>query len=490
MESRGPPTCGDSRPGFFHNLKIIPGLLPSQRAHVVLAHSSMAPLWTELASTVQTTSRLLPRSLSEVQTQWVNPSDLLSVLLILGGDVVQTAIAQLSGGHFPITPVAFSFGWVAFSLNAVLTSMDDGRLMPRPEKPSIVINVSNGISRPNQSWVLSRVLRDWKDDERYRSDYSLCVSILRTDRRKQSGRPEWDLLMYFGVITIVTQFGIALVPGVKYGAWEILIITGWGTILALLGSSLPEWRVEKWSGGRRLIKPKTICLTPGNGSNRVIIITSREGDLDLEALASARFESDRYTKAATVILAICWILLLLTVAGIKENSWFLLLVGTLGMMQNIAAAGLHRHSSALGIHLEPDRGEKNDKEPYIYPKDKLIKVKDENGNDTEIKVKEGTMDILMRLENRFPPAGSSLLDEFFRKGLRDKEKRWWNEKAAEYQQNKEKAKHEAEEKTRKAEQEKPTAVTGARRISMPRRASTTTTFENKDQNKDQISIVR
>jgi hypothetical protein len=40
--------------------------------------------------------------------QWKNPGDVFSVLLILGGDVVGRALAQLAGS--PVTPVAFSFG--------------------------------------------------------------------------------------------------------------------------------------------------------------------------------------------------------------------------------------------------------------------------------------------------------------------------------------------------------------------------------------------
>lgn len=45
---------------------------------------------------------------SEFWTQWKNPSDVFSVLLILGGDVVGRALAQLAGSA--VTPVAFSFG--------------------------------------------------------------------------------------------------------------------------------------------------------------------------------------------------------------------------------------------------------------------------------------------------------------------------------------------------------------------------------------------
>ena len=44
----------------------------------------------------------------EFTVQWTHPSDVFSVLLILGGDVVGRALAQLAGQ--PLTPVTFSFG--------------------------------------------------------------------------------------------------------------------------------------------------------------------------------------------------------------------------------------------------------------------------------------------------------------------------------------------------------------------------------------------
>jgi hypothetical protein len=49
-------------------------------------------------------------SSGEFSQQWTNPSDIFSVLLLLGGgsDPVGRALAQLAGS--PVTPVAFSFG--------------------------------------------------------------------------------------------------------------------------------------------------------------------------------------------------------------------------------------------------------------------------------------------------------------------------------------------------------------------------------------------
>lgn len=50
----------------------------------------------------------LGTSPSEFSQQWTRPADVFSVLLILGGDVVGRALAQLAGSG--LTPVAFSFG--------------------------------------------------------------------------------------------------------------------------------------------------------------------------------------------------------------------------------------------------------------------------------------------------------------------------------------------------------------------------------------------
>ena len=60
-------------------------------------------------------------SVSELKTQWSNPSDILSLLLLLGPDVIQRALAQLVGRR--VAPVAFSFGWAAYSVSALFSAM-------------------------------------------------------------------------------------------------------------------------------------------------------------------------------------------------------------------------------------------------------------------------------------------------------------------------------------------------------------------------------
>jgi hypothetical protein len=55
-----------------------------------------------------------------LQSQWQNPNDILSLLLILGPDVVWRSLAQLSGER--VTPVVFSFGWVAYAVNTLVSA--------------------------------------------------------------------------------------------------------------------------------------------------------------------------------------------------------------------------------------------------------------------------------------------------------------------------------------------------------------------------------
>jgi len=43
-----------------------------------------------------------------LRQQWTQPTNVFSVLLLLGGEIVNKALAQLAGGV--LTPVTFSFG--------------------------------------------------------------------------------------------------------------------------------------------------------------------------------------------------------------------------------------------------------------------------------------------------------------------------------------------------------------------------------------------
>ncbi|KAI0322982.1 hypothetical protein OF83DRAFT_1029326, partial [Amylostereum chailletii] len=294
-----------------------------------------------------------------VKSQWKNPNDILSILMIIGGDLVQRAVAQLAGaGPFFLTPVAFSFGWVSYSLNALLSSVGDGRLMPPADTPSIIVNAKNGYIRTNQSWVLGRLLRDHRTrhDKEVRG---MTVTIYQTSSSKTMGVPDYDWIYWIGWLTILIQHAIAVIPGVIHNNWVVLLITASGTLLALAGGALPQWKAEKWAArsvhspsSPPKVKREVACLTRGNGSRHVIVIVSEGAGLRLEDLAAARDARSVYSIPITGVLFVLWVAHLLTVAGVQDDAWYLFVVGGLGMLQNVVAAGAAREASALGIHLE------------------------------------------------------------------------------------------------------------------------------------------
>ena len=53
-----------------------------------------------------------------LRSQWTQPTDVFSVLILLGGDLVNKALAQLAGGI--LTPVTLSFGMPYYIVPSVL----------------------------------------------------------------------------------------------------------------------------------------------------------------------------------------------------------------------------------------------------------------------------------------------------------------------------------------------------------------------------------
>lgn len=114
-------------------------------------------------------------SSSILRAQLAKPAGVIAVLLIIGGDVIQKACAQLVAGvqfpygtestegsdqkSFSFTPVAFSFGWVAYAFGALMSAFGDGPLMPHPDTSCVVMTVG-GQWRQNESWVIGRLVRD------------------------------------------------------------------------------------------------------------------------------------------------------------------------------------------------------------------------------------------------------------------------------------------------------------------------------------------
>ncbi|KAM6495081.1 hypothetical protein JOM56_009704 [Amanita muscaria] len=361
--------------------------------------------------------------------EWVHPGSVLSILTLIGPDVIQIALAQLSGPFF--TPVAFSFGWVAYSFGNLVRAFSDNKLMPEPDFASIVINGKTGYTRDNHSWVLGRILRDfdhWKpepietrlrevlkeatnqdaekalkhgrDPPPPREQAGLCVSVFHASPKHKAGVPIADWLYYSGIFVAIVQLGISVIPWAIHREWVIFIVTASGILLAFATGALPQWKNEKWG---RYCTEKTTILTRGNGAQHALIIVGDKDFIDLEILAVAGPKGSQLTRFCTVLLALLWIVHLITVLGINEDSWFLMAIGGIGMMHSVMVAGLPRRPEALGLPLEFE---------------------------TCIAQRK-VMATLMEVETKYPDVGASMLSIFFPGKLHKEEEIWWNSTPAE-----------------------------------------------------------
>ncbi|KAM0430107.1 hypothetical protein ACHAPT_006113 [Fusarium lateritium] len=356
--------------------------------------------------------------------QWVLPGDVFSVLLILGGDVVGRALAQLAGSG--LTPVAFSFGWVSYSISALVSTFGENKLMPQsPDTHCKVINGKSGYCRDNTSWILGRMMRDfehWRDPaterktnelldlkwEQLRSRdphakrpprAGLVVSVYEPMTTWTAGVPLHDHVYWSGMATLVVQLGIAAVPFALFGDWGILMVTTAGALLSLATGFLPQWSKEKWAC-RREAKDNYI-ITRGNGAQHAIVVLGNKHGLNLEDLAAGQdnveVSANGLTRMALLALSTLWMLLLIAAAGMEANTWFLLAVGAVGMGQNVFVAGWSRRPENLGIPL------------------RFVKVIG------HAKV----METLLEVEERCPHLGRAMRDEFFPAALTpEEEKRW------------------------------------------------------------------
>ncbi|KAG5757287.1 hypothetical protein H9Q72_010135 [Fusarium xylarioides] len=302
----------------------------------------------------------------DLHRQWSVPADILSLLLLIGGDIVQKAIAQLVGYtvslpgrrqvRLQITPVAFSFGWAAYSFVNLLAAVGDMRLMPKGDHPALTVNCANGFARETRSWVLSRLLRDHEIRSRPNKESTT------EEARHQSIRidifylgpaspPSSDPVWWSGWGTFLLQIGIALIPCALQGDWGPILITLCGAILVALTCAMPQWSEEKW-GTRILTRQKVVCVTQGNGSSHILVFIGFPGAFDLESLSTYGTVPRSETRWISLMLAILWTCLLITISGIKQHTWYLVAIGGLGMLQNVYAAGAVRGPAALGFQLK------------------------------------------------------------------------------------------------------------------------------------------
>ncbi|KAL8722715.1 MAG: hypothetical protein Q9225_000827 [Loekoesia sp. 1 TL-2023] len=346
-----------------------------------------------------------------LRSQWSNPSDILSLLLLIGGDVIRIALAQQTGDTFP-TPVVFSFGWVAYAFTAILSAVSNDRLMPGAPDTSVVVSSTGfGHPRANLSWILGRLVRDfesyWMPDfvrrdledmlrEIGKPKAGLCVTVFEASSDAVAGVPKRDIYWYSGYLVAMLQLVIAIIPWAIWDEWEVFVVTAAGTLLAFAMGSLPRWREERWNC-RRATR-KNFTLSRGNGSQNVLVILGEGRGLDLEDLAGF-VEGVRplgWKRLLIAFIAVLWMVLLITVSGIKQHTWFLVAVGTVGMVHTIIITGAPRKPEWFGVHL---------------------KYRDHF-------VRKRVIDALKALDETYPGIGRSMLPTFFPNGVRGVDADW------------------------------------------------------------------
>lgn len=379
---------------------------------------------------------------SDMASQWANPSDITAVAMVIGGDVVQKALAQTTGCWF--TPVCFSFGWVAYSFMALVEILGDGRLLPPPDVACKVINLTSGYARDNKNWVIGRLVRDnaayLSRMQPYRSA-AIRISVWQAKENKnQYTKHSYWFVHIWGAIVIVLQLAIACIPLGLYGDWGVLLVTGSGTILSLVTGALPQWTAEKLPNRQRAKGP--FAMTVGNGSKDIMVILGDGRCLDLEEMSTSesprnprlwsKFDQDTtgdavgingqpkplhrrtsswmlasegrggistgfyITLVVCVVQTLLWLALLVSVSALQSNTWFILAVGGIGMFQNgyLAATEVKPERRNLPLrHIETIATRK-------------------------------VMDGLMDLEASYG-CGKHLRHEFFPGELREDEIKWW-----------------------------------------------------------------
>ncbi|KUL89159.1 hypothetical protein ZTR_03704 [Talaromyces verruculosus] len=352
----------------------------------------------------------------EFLDQWVNPSDIFTALLILGGEVMGCPVDIL--------------GWVVFSVRSALSALARKGILPEADFECIVVNAKPGWITANRSWVIGRLWRDFDNwmsttigdllnsmlDAKFEEEKSkertffpdseidiprptrtgLCIAVYKEDPRSR-GLVGRDRLYYIGFAVCIIQIGIAAIPLGIFGDWSIFLITTAGVILSFTSYSIHQWGKEKQGPRANIERP--VFITRGNGSQfAILILGSREG-VDFQRLAAGEeLQVTRFVQIQITVLAVLWVVLLITATGIKAHTWFLFAVCTIGTLQNIYVAITWRSPEAYGIPL----------------------------NFVEVIGNTKAMETLFAVEEKYPYSGLSMLDIFYPGRLFTAELERWN----------------------------------------------------------------
>lgn len=352
--------------------------------------------------------------------QFTNPNEIMNVMLLIGGEVIQKAILQMAGFSI-VTPVVFSFGWVTYTFNSIANG---GKDLPDPDYAVTVIPVTSRgspLQIQNQSFLLGRLMRDLERRTRkeIQSDSpevqsGMVVSVYEIDPTPRPGlhhcgplKPCKDLIWWSFLPFLVVQLGVAAVPIILKRNWSIMLITACGNVLALVGASLPTIRRNKFAC--RLGSRVPFILTRGTGHKYAFLILPNSSNTRRDYYGDEPASADRnclphlhdlaygFTKSQTsyfysVCLCLLWVVLLIAVGGLEDDTWYLFAVGSLGMAHSVLVASMPRSPESHGVPLKETRG------PVFR-----------FGSTRDAGHRQKVSDTLLQLERNYPGAGHALL---------------------------------------------------------------------------------
>jgi len=217
---------------------------------------------------------------------------------------------------------------------------------------------------------------------------------------------------WMGFSVSFVQLAIALVPWYRdfesQRNWVIFLTTASGIVIGSLFASVPQWAMEKLPGERH--SRDVLALTRGKGFKDVVIIRGvGKGCLDLDELgagdlsltwaawqkrrtppsrswtwplrgSAARKDSDLEgekssrglhreqavkrrlvfgqplqlwtTRGAAFVHAVLWLLVLVVIAGLRSHHWYVIGIGALGMLANLAIGTFEVSDEARFLSLE------------------------------------------------------------------------------------------------------------------------------------------
>jgi hypothetical protein len=103
-----------------------------------------------------------------------------------------------------------------------------------------------------------------------------------------------------------------------------------GRLLTLATGALPQWREAKW-GARQLRSETSTCLICGNEYSHIMVFVPFYGSLDLEILAILTTNMRGDIEAPLMLLTGLWTCLSITVAGLKQHTWYWVAIGAGGI---------------------------------------------------------------------------------------------------------------------------------------------------------------